>query len=324
MNRYEPARTERYIRAGKINFAFFGTDEFAVTILEELKNAGLIPALIVTTPDQSKGRRLRLTSPPVKLWAQETKVEFIQPTSLKTLDDQFRRLSRNPDLASGLLIVASYGKIIPKDILAIPEHGTLNIHPSLLPKYRGPTPIQTAILNGDEETGVTVMLLDEKMDHGPLLGQRKYQMTNLPDDKAGSKLQNYLELRDELARTGGKLLAETIPNWLAGKIKAREQDHNQATFTKMITKSDGEIRFEDIEQKPLEIYRKFLAYTPWPGIYFFDNLRGEECAENLRRVKITAAHLEPSLGGETSKLVIDRVIPANKKEISWKDHQRGY
>lgn len=268
----------------KIKLAFFGTDEFAVTVLEELKAKNLLPALIVTTPDKPQGRRLILTPPPVRVWAEVNKIETTtNPAELEANSYQ-------------LSIVASYGKIIKKEILSLPQFGTLNIHPSLLPQYRGPTPIQTAILNGDKETGVSIILLDEQVDHGPILAQERIKLGT----------QNYPELRDELAKLGARILAELIPKWLNKEIEARGQDHNQATFTKKIEKSDGEIKLTD---KAEINFRKFRAYMPWPGIYFFD--------KNNKRIKIIEASLENSV------LKIKKVIPEGKSEMTWEDWERG-
>ena len=146
-----------------INFAFFGTDEFAVAVLKYLSTYHLSPALIITTPDKPKGRKLAFTPSPVKVWAETNKIN-VGP-AMSNISSQF-----------DLFIVASYGKIIKKEILDLPKFGTLNVHPSLLPKYRGPSPIQTAILNGDGKTGVTIMLLDNQVDHGPILATKTYYL----------------------------------------------------------------------------------------------------------------------------------------------------
>ena len=149
-----------------IKFAFFGSSEFSVYVLEELKIHGLLPTLIITTPDKPKGRKLILTPNEVKVWAQNNNVEVIDPKSLKNNPDLILNLkSRILDL----FLVASYGKIIPKDVFHIPERKTLNIHPSLLPKYRGASPIQSQILNDDGEVGVSLMIIDEEMDHGSII-----------------------------------------------------------------------------------------------------------------------------------------------------------
>src|SRR3989338_3376445 len=181
---------------------FFGTSEFGVVVLEKLVQAGYRPALVVTTQDKPAGRGLKLTPPPVKVAALELGIPLVQPGSLS----DFRLSVPAPDL----FVVASYGNILPKDILAIPPKGTLNVHPSLLPKYRGPSPVHTAILNGDHNTGVTIMLLDEKMDHGPVLAQQECPIAQ----------ETFPVLRDKLAELGAQLLIETIPGWVEGKIRA--------------------------------------------------------------------------------------------------------
>lgn len=270
-----------------MNFAFFGTDEFSVKVLETLKNRGLIPSLIVTTPDRPKGRKMVLTPPATKVWAMENNISYIQPERLKNFEF--------PTKTWDIFIVASYGKIIPQTILDIPQKGTLNIHPSLLPKYRGATPLESAILSEDLETGVTIMLVDSLMDHGPILAQ----VTTPLDSKW------YEELRDELAETGANLLADILPDWLASSLEAKEQNHEQATFTKKVTKEDGHI---DLTDDPVLKFKKIRAYTPWPGAHFFTDRNGKQT-----RITIKKAHLT------NDALVIDRVIPEGKPEMDWKD-----
>lgn len=265
------------------NFAFFGTDEFAVATLEELKAQQHVPQLIVTTPDRPKGRKLVLTPPPVKVWADTNQIPVIQPEKLSTIPPA---LTTN---THSLFLVASYGKILPEAILNLPTHGTLNIHPSLLPQYRGPTPLQTAILDGQEHSGVSIMLVDKEIDHGPVLAQEKIVVKN----------KSFGALQQEAAVVGAKLFIKTAPRWLTDEIEAKPQDHTKATFTKKFIKTDGEITLRD---EPELSYRKFLALTPWPGVYFF--------APDGTRVKVTQAHLE---GGE---FILDRVIPEGKKETS--------
>ena len=289
-----------------VSFVFFGTDKHAGTILDELKSAELIPALIVTAPDRPKGRGLQMTPPPVKLWAQKNNIPTLQPEKLDaTFASQLSKVNGQ------LFVVARYGKILPKDILNIPKHGTINVHPSLLPLFRGPSPAQSQILAGVPETGVTIILLDEKVDHGPILAQEVIAMpTPLPRTH---------ELEDLLAHLGGKLLAETIPQWLAapssGGIAPQEQDHAHATFTNMLKKEDGLV---DIENEDPEIlYRKFLAYTPWPGIYFLRSDLDAVKGPTLKRVKITDAEFKDDT------FVIKKVIPEGKKEMTYSDFTKN-
>ena len=283
-------------------FVFFGTDEFAVKVLTTWTELNLKPALIITTPDRPAGRGLRLTPPPVKLWAEQDSIEVRQLHNLRSdLGTSLRSdLGNYP-----VFIVASYGKLIPAEVLALPQYGTLNIHPSLLPQYRGPSPIQTAILNGDTETGVSILLLDEQMDHGPIVQAKNYQL----------KAKSFREARDDLAELGAKLIAEILPDYLAGKIQPTDQNQALASFTKKIKKEDGEIKLTD----PADLnYRKFLAYQPWPGTYFFNPILRSDFKRVSRsdlgtRIKITEATLE------NGQFVIKKIIPEGGKETDYKN-----
>jgi len=193
---------------------FFGTSDFSKTIFEALVKNGYSPIL----------------------WGKDKNFE------------EFKSLK--PDFC----VVVAYGRIIPKEWLAIPKYGFLNIHPSLLPKYRGPSPIQTAILNGDKETGVTIILMDEKIDHGPIVKIQNLKIKN----------QNYKELERELAELGGRLLIEVLPDWVSGQIKLKEQNHEEATYTKKFSWLDGKINWN----KPAEeIDRQIRALNPEPGTW---------------------------------------------------------
>lgn len=287
-----------------MKFAFFGTDEFSVKVLETLKREGLVPSLIVTVPDQPKGRKMVLTPPLAKVWGEENGIEVIQPASLKNLE--VKPLSGEPFSLGGLtskfelFIVASYGKIIPQEILDIPAHGALNIHPSLLPKYRGPSPLETTILNGDQETGVAIMLVDALMDHGPIVAMEKIEL----NDK-----YSFEQLRDKLAELGSELLVRILPDYIAGKITPTPQNHDEATVTKKFTKEDGYLAQE---AEALARYRQILALNPWPGTY----LDYPGPAGKIRLI-IKQAHLEED------KLVYDRVVPEGRKEMDWKSFLNG-
>jgi len=286
-----------------LNFIFFGTDEFSVIVLEELKKAGFIPRLIVTAPDRPKGRGLKLTPPPVKIWAQKNNIQFLQPEKLDA-----SVASQLSNVNCQLFVVASYGKIIPKEILDISEHGALNVHPSLLPLYRGASPIQSQILDEAVNVGVTIMFMDEKMDHGPILAQQEL----------GFKISDlgFKKVRDELAKLGGQLLAKTIPKWINGEIKPREQDHTKTTYTKKITKEDGLINLDD---DPELNYRKFLAYSDWPSVYFLRSDLDAVKGPTLKRIKITDAELRSGLEPRPDlEFVIKKIIPEGKKEMPYK------
>jgi len=203
-----------------------------------------------------------------------------------------------------LIVVSFYGKILPKRMLEIPKYGALNVHPSLLPKYRGPTPVPTTILNGDAETGVTIIQMDEEVDHGPVLASREFSIFNFQFSN-GLGRPTTPELRKILWELGGDLLVETIPKWIAGEITPQEQDHLKATFTEKISRKDGEFDWG----KPVEyIEKQIRAYDPWPGAFMF--WKG-------KRVKILKAHIE---GG---KLVIDELQLEGKKPTTLHDFLLG-
>lgn len=290
----------------KLKIVFFGTPKFSVKILETMDKSGFTPSLVITAPDKPKGRKMTISPSPVKIWAQEKNI----PVSHDY---------KNPEEAD-LFVVASFGKILPKEILEIPKHGILNVHPSLLPKLRGPSPIQTAILEGEKKTGVTIMLLNEKMDEGPVLATQELEFLTLP---AGRQVSNsrphcqrsvagaveFRKLENELAKLGGKLLVKTIPEWIAGKIKPISQDHDKATYTKIITKKDGEI---DWNESPETIERKIRALNPWPSTYtFFNPARG---GAGGKRIIVSKASLD-----EKGALKIERVKPEGKNEIDFQE-----
>ncbi|PIR57817.1 MAG: methionyl-tRNA formyltransferase [Parcubacteria group bacterium CG10_big_fil_rev_8_21_14_0_10_38_31] len=281
-------------KPNKLKIAFLGTPEFAIKILEEMKKGGLTPSLIITTPDKPKGRKLALTPPPVKMWADKEKILTLQPNKLNDI---------YTDLKKGdwdLFVLAAFGKIIPKEIVDIPKHGILNVHPSILPEYRGPSPIQSAILSGDTELGVTIMLLDEELDHGPIIATEKLPLSdNL----------NYEEAEEKLAKLGGKLLVRVALPWTKEKIKTVEQDHKRATFTVKVKKDDALIDWND---NPEIIERRIRAFYPWPGAYFFLDKDGKPF-----RVIVTKA----SLKGD--KLHLEKVKPEGKNEMTFSDFIKG-
>ena len=280
-----------------IKIAFFGNSKFSVFCLEEMKNLSQTPALIVTSPDKPSGRGLKLEANPVKTWALENSVELLTPNKL---DSDFTLKLSTFNLE--LFLVASYGKIVPKVILDMPKYGVLNIHPSLLPKYRGPSPLQEQILNDEKNVGVTVMLMDEQIDHGPILAQEKIDIPNWP--------VNLIELKEITAKVGVKLLVDNLDNWVNKKIEAKEQDHNQATFTKKVEKNDGLLDLEF--GKPYENYLKTKAYYPWPGTFFFIN-KGEQ------KIRVIIKDSEYT----DNKFIITKVLPEGKKEMSYDDFLRG-
>lgn len=275
-------------------FVFFGSSEFSVQVLNELKLHHLVPTLIITTPDKPQGRKLILTPNIVKVWAKENGIEVLDPSSLKNNPNLVSKLQA---LSSQLFLVASYGKIIPKEIFEIPAKKTLNIHPSLLPKYRGASPIQSQILNDEKEIGVSIMVITEGMDEGPVVAKKPVARSQQLESRKG--------LERTLAIEGAQLFAHILPEWLAGVIDPIPQNEELATYCKKIKKEDGQI---DLQDDPYQNLLKIRALEGWPGTYFF---------QGDKRVIIKKASIEDG------KLGIERVIPEGKKEMSYEDFLRG-
>ncbi len=276
-----------------IPFVFFGTSRFSVILLDRLHVLGITPSLIVTAPDRPVGRKQLITPPPIKVWADEHHIPTIQPESLKEASIDLAHLKTLKQYK--LFIVASYGKIIPRYILDIPEHGALNIHPSLLPKYRGASPIQYQIKQNEQHIGTSIMLMDEEMDHGPLLVQNE-----VAEARSGDLPLPYDTTEDILARESADLLASVIEPWLQGTLTPTPQDDSAATYTHIITKADGEI---SLTNNPLTTYLTYLAFYTWPKVFFFHEKDGVK-----QRVIITDASYE------NNTFVIKRVIPEGKTE----------
>jgi methionyl-tRNA formyltransferase len=242
-------RTEATIRV-----LFMGTPNFAVPslrVLTEQANAGLAVAGVVTRPDKPVGRKRQIVFSPVKQFALEHDIAVYQPGPLRR--PQAMALLR--EIAPDLIVVAAFGQLLPPDVLSLPLHGCLNVHASLLPRWRGASPINTAILAGDAETGVTIMLMDAGLDTGPVLARRA---TPIGDDETAG------ELSDRLALLGAELLVETVPRWLAGVLLLEPQDDAHATLTHLLNKGDGRL---DWRLPAEDLARHARAYTPWPGAF---------------------------------------------------------
>lgn len=255
-----------------------GTPQFAVPVLEGLISSGYRPLAVYTQPDKPMGRGRNPAPSPVKKVALAHGLPVIQPVRLNEPSQLERLSSLKPDV----IIVAAFGQILRRQVLELPPFGCLNLHPSLLPRHRGASPIQSAILAGDEETGVSLMLLDEGLDSGPILAQRKIPIQ--PQDTAES-------LGEKLSQTGAGLLLETLPGWLSRKITAQPQDESKATYSRPLSKADGEI---DWKLSALELSRRVRAFYPWPGCYTF--FRG-------KRLKILEAVPLPGEGLEPGKVI---------------------
>lgn len=274
---------------------FFGTPERAVIALDGLFSEGIKPALIVTQPDRPQGRKMMITPPPAKIWAEKHDIPVIQP---ENLSDEFVKKMRNEGY--DFFVVVAYGKILKQEILDIPKYGCINLHASLLPKLRGSSPVETAILTDERKTGVSVILMDSQIDHGPIILQEQVDIKDWPiaaDD-----------LAEIIIKKGSKLLVRALNGIVDGSIKPINQDHSQATFTKKIAKEDG---LMDISAPGYKNILKFNAYKGWPGSFFFTEKDGKKI-----RVIITDAAFENGL------FKIKKVIPEGKKEVTWEEFNR--
>lgn len=277
-----------------MKIVFFGTPDYVLPVIKEVHKKfvtgpGISPIVaVVTRSPQPVGRKQILAYSPVDKWAHERQIDtFYKASDL---------LESNIDYDLGIL--ASYGEIISQEVINSFSQGILVIHPSLLPKLRGSSPIQTAIANNDEITGVTVFKMDEKMDHGPVISQFKEEILNT---------DTFETLRTRLFEKSANFLIDLIEPYIKQKIKPKEQNHNEATYTKMVSKQDG---FVDLKNDDaIKIEAKLRAYSPWPGIWTF---------HNEKRLKILKAHLE--LG----RLILDEVQLEGKNPVSYKQFQEGY
>ena len=312
-NTYPDTRAKLGTGHGNLNIVFFGTPHFAEIVLEKLIHAGYKPSLVITAPDKPVGRKKELIPSPVKILSQKENISIAQP---EKLDQEFVETYNLTPSTYNLFIVAAYGKIIPQKILDIPRYGALNIHPSLLPKYRGASPIQTSILNGDKKTGVTVMLMDEKMDHGPILAQQELAVINSKSDPPAGRagIRNKFKipmfkitapkLSDILAEQGAELLTETIPKLINKKIKPKKQNHKKATYTKIIKREDGLINWNKSADY---IERQLRAFTPWPGIYTI----WEDKRLKILELNTTGRSGRPVVSGSGRPVVDGQVIKYN-------------
>jgi methionyl-tRNA formyltransferase len=237
--------------AMKVRTVFMGTPQFAVIILESLLQSSYQVLAVYTQPDKRAGRGRPVVFPPVKKLALDRQIPVMQPETLESSEVVERLAGFQPEL----IVVAAFGLILPPEVLSLPKFACLNVHPSLLPRHRGPSPIANAILCGDEVTGVTMMLMDAGLDTGPILTQEKVGISLM--DTTGS-------LSSRLADVGAKLLLETLPKWLGSELKPHAQDEAQATYSKLITSEDGEI---DWRLAAVELWRRVRAYNPWPSCY---------------------------------------------------------
>lgn len=248
----------------KLRTIFMGSSFFAERILSSLIEERYNIISVYTQPDKKSGRNNEVKKGLVKSLAEQHKIPVIQPDRLDEAAVEEIK-NQKPDI----IIVASYGKILPKTILEIPGFKCVNIHPSLLPKWRGPSPIQNALLAGEEGTGTSIMIMDEKMDTGDILSQRKVPI---------EKHETASELIRKLAAESASLLIETLPLWIEGKITPQKQDDSQSTMCQLIERADGKIIWSENAET---IYNQYRAFHPWPGVFTF-----WERGDDIKRIKM--------------------------------------
>lgn len=272
-----------------IKIVFFGTSSFAVPTLQKLLDLHFDIVAVVTQPDKPQGRTKQCVPSPIKQLAQKYNLPVIQPEKLNLSD-----LKNYP---ADLGVLVAYGQLINPDIIKSYQYGIINIHPSLLPQYRGPSPVQSALLDASPETGTSIMVLDNNLDTGPIINQKKIFIASADD---------YLSLSNKLAILSADLLATSIDKYINKEITPVSQNNDHATYSKIINKKNGEIKLTD---HPEQIISKLKAFTPWPGIYFI---------WKNKRFKILSAHLN------NNKLVIDTIQPEGKKSMIFAEFIKGY
>ena len=289
-----------------------GSPDFSLPTLRTLAATYEVVG-VVTQPDRASGRGRELKAPPVKTLALELGIPVMQPEKLRQPEAMEQLRAWNPDL----IVVAAFGQILRKDVLELPRYGCINVHASLLPRWRGAAPINAAILAGDEETGVTIMVMDVGLDTGPMLSRKSIRLT--PEDTAGSVF-------DKLSTLGADLLIETLPDYLSGRVSPTPQPEDGMTYAPMMKKEEGKLDFtHDVH----EIERRIRAFNPWPGTFMdfegtllkVHRARGEEgnVAEGQRLI----VQDQPAVGARGGILILEEVQPAGKKSMSGKSFLAG-
>jgi methionyl-tRNA formyltransferase len=301
----------------RMKIVFMGTPDFSVPVLRRLIEDGYTIAAVVTQPDRPVGRKRVLTPPPVKVEAEKHQIPVLQPEKIRDEAELERLFSFEPDL----IVTAAFGQILPNALLEYPKHGCINVHASLLPKYRGGAPIHQAIIDGEKETGITIMYMAEKLDAGDILTQVTVSIAD--DDHVGS-------LHNKLSEAGAALLAKTIPPLIKGELQSIPQDDQLATFAPNITREKEEI---DWRKEGERIYNQIRGLHPWPVAYTLWNGKpmkiwwAEKVSSPKKEAPGTVIALEENgfvvtTGDETALKVTD-LQPAGKKRMLARDFLRG-
>jgi methionyl-tRNA formyltransferase len=297
-----------------IRIVFMGSPDFALPTLSTLAKSNHVVG-VITQPDRASGRGRELKSPPVKTLALELNIPILQPEKLRMPEPMQQLRAWAPDL----IVVAAFGQILKKDVLDLPQYGCINVHASLLPRWRGAAPINAAILAGDEETGVTIMKMDVGLDTGPMYAKRSIRLS--PNDTAGSVLE-------ALSTLGADLLNENLPDIISGKLTAEPQPAEGATYAPMLKKEDGLL---DFSHSVVDLERRVRAMNPWPGAWFEWNgsplkvarasvVSGEKGLTSRSRFTVEG---RPAIMSADGALLLEEVQPAGRKIMSGKSFLAG-
>lgn len=300
---------------------FFGTQDWAAEVLRQMAEDSFFEIThVITQPDQPTGRKQLLTPSPVKQIALAAGLSVLQPTDLK--DPSFLRQIKESD--AELAIIIAYGRILPEELISITPRGFINVHPSLLPKWRGPSPIQAAIAAGDEKTGISIMLIDTKMDHGPLLAQMEFPLS---EDATFINTMKFVE------QTAPSFLIKTVKEFVENKLAPQTQNHAEATYCKLLKREDGRI---DWNRSAIEIERMVRAYEPWPSAWTTATHEDRTMRFKLLEVKAhpdrdslppgTLLRSDDTLfvGTGAGLLQVLSIQPEGKKVLSAQDFLCGY
>ena len=305
----------------KLKIVFMGTSFFAAAILEALIKDDYNIISVYTKPDQPVGRDQKVRKSEVKILSEQEKLRIFTPEKIDK-DTILEIKEQEPDI----IIVASYGKILTEEILKLPRFGAINVHASLLPKFRGPSPIQNAILNGEKETGATIMLMDKGIDTGDILSQQKIDIN--PEE-------TYPELLKRISQLSSYALLKTLPLWIRKKISPKKQEENKATYCQLIERSDGKIIWTNDARS---IYKQWRALLPWPGIFTYWEKNGVNLRLKLTKISLVSGELKDNremgevmdLNGKTAVkaasgiIILEEIQLEGKAKVKIGDFINGY
>ncbi|OGY48173.1 MAG: methionyl-tRNA formyltransferase [Candidatus Buchananbacteria bacterium RIFCSPHIGHO2_01_FULL_47_11b] len=293
-------------KSDELRIIFLGTAQFAIPFLQALIKHGYKPVLVITKPDEASGRNQQLTAPPLKVAAQQLRLPIAQPKTYAELHALIEK--HQPDVC----VLVAYGRIIKSQTLTLPRFGFINAHPSLLPAYRGPSPVQTAILNGEQKTGITLIQLDEQIDHGPIIAQESAPIQ--PTDTNST-------LHEQLAQRGGALLVTILSPYTRGLVPTKPQDETKVSMTNIYQRADGAI---DWQQPAAAIDRQYRALQPWPGVFTIwagkrvklNDLTAQASNDAIRPGLVAAVGDKVIVGTAAGVIVVGRLQLEGKTEMA--------